>query len=1463
MADNFIHLHLHSQFSNYGMKDAISSVDGIIKRVHELGQRGFALTDHNGCSGLIDTYVHLQKYNKKHQTDLKMVFGSELYYTYDVSIKDKSYSHILFLAKNQTGLENLFKLTTEAHKHYYYKSRIDLDLIRKYSDGLICTSACMGGWLKGDNRESLIPQFKDIFGDDLYFEIHTYQHEDQKRFNAMVADMSVKYDVPLIAACDSHYVYEEDYELHKAFRGRSKDDDEDQYYASNDFFIQSEAQVFDRLYPQFGIEMVETMVENTNKIFDQCNAKVDFDLDVYPKFVKDGDVKPVFLQALRDGYKQKILNRVTPEFKKQVDERVLHEIDILEQVGYMDYLLITKDILDACRKRDIPVGHGRGCSEKGTKVLMSNGMTKNIEDIQIGDVVVSHTGNPRIVENVFSYDIEESLTKIKVSSNDPMNYTNDHKFLAVKRKNCLFYKSGGKFRKYCSVNCKKPCVHQIDATPQWIPVGELEVGDYVFYPRCSVDTKYQLDKIDLRTYLDEYREENGMIFLGNQHFKAVKNKYNPELLVTGNLARFIGYFIGNGWTHKENNWNFGCAFNNKQSKYHKDYISLVQSLFGHNVSQSWNKRHTCVQIHTYSTVFAKVFKKMLGENALTKHVPDFLVHGTTEQRIELLKGLFATDGFVPTTITAKDKINYSSINYELCSQVKFILSTLGIDSYITKRVHKKENWCNEYKTTIRPASYEKFVELFGEWLNCSLNKKTVQSNLVLDNYFVSQVDSISSIPKKNTTVFDIQVEIDHSYIGNQTIVHNSVGGCECAYLLDITSLDAITNNLYFERFANPNRVSAGDIDNDCSQVRRGEVIEYLKEKYKYVYQCRTFSYMKASGALKEAARCLGIDHEIADKYSKKLKNVSFDDDEDYHDDALEHAKLDHINDGKNDELFSLAKRLVGIMTGFGKHASAVIVSNQDITHYCSLEMQKDSKTKEDAFVVSTNFKHLESMGFLKEDILGLRTLDVIDDCVKMAGVKDTLDLAKLPWDDKETLELLRQGDTLGVFQMKSFGMVKTLKSIAPTNFVDLISVVALYRPACILTGMLDEYIERRQGKPFEYLDERLKEPLGETYGIMVFQEQIMRVCQIIAGYSMAEADTVRRAVGKKDYDLMQEITAEFVDRAVANGTDRTVAETILEQIVAASQYSFNKAHSQSYGYMAYITAYLKAHYPLEFYVATINSEDGNQEKILPYIQEIKRKGIEILPPDLRHSKREWTVQGNSIRVGLSYIRGINKIEKPQEYTIDAIFSKYTKLQLEGLVGSGALDFLGDTNELMALIPEYKSYDGDRKNALAKIDEWKAKLMEHEKLMSQEFDNATLKQQQSMEKKKMSIENKIKEWTDKYNSIVLIESPNLTCKVPVTSLRYKYLGCSFEDPLSGYNTNLANGRDVKAIICSKFERRTTKAGKPMANILDHNGNRYVMWSNYLVELECGKGYYIQVYGDTIRKVKPLELKQNTP
>ena len=200
------------------------------------------------------------------------------------------------------------------------------------------------------------------------------------------------------------------------------------------------------------------------------------------------------------------------------------------------------------------------------------------------------------------------------------------------------------------------------------------------------------------------------------------------------------------------------------------------------------------------------------------------------------------------------------------------------------------------------------------------------------------------------------------------------------------------------------------------------------------------------------------------------------------------------------------------------------------------------------------------------------------------------------------------------------------------------------------------------------------------------------------------------------------------------------------------------------------------------------------------------------------------------------------------------------MQLEGLVGSGALDFLGETNKLMALIPKYKSFDSDRKNAQNKIDEWNYKLRDHQQLMQTESPTATPKQLQFMEKKLENIQKKIQEWTFKYDSITLLESPDLTSKTSLTSLRYKYLGCSFENPLMEYNTELANGRDVKAIIVSDFKQRTTKTGKPMAYVFDHLGNKYVMWSSYLVEMKAGVGYYIQLRGDCITKMKPLELKK---
>lgn len=1002
--------------------DAISNIDDIISKVHSLGQLGFAITDHNGCSGLTEAYVKLQKYNKKHNTNLKLLFGTELYYTYDVTIKDRSYFHMLFLAKNQQGLENMYKLVSEAHKHYYYKSRIDLDLIKKYSEGLICTSACMGGWLNSNDVDYLIKELQGVFGEDLYLELHTYTHEDQVSFNKKVLEYSNKYNIKTIACCDSHYVNDSDYEKHKLFRGIG-DSDEDQYYQSNDFFIQSEEQVKERLW-YIPKDVLQQSIDNTVEIFNKCNVDISFGGNNYPKFVQEGDVKPVFLEELRKGYVSLGINRLPKELKKKYDDRIIHEIDILEKVKYMDYLLITKDILDFCRSKNIPIGYGRG----------------------------------------------------------------------------------------------------------------------------------------------------------------------------------------------------------------------------------------------------------------------------------------------------------------------------------------------------------------------------------------------------------------------------SVNGCQCAQLLGITALDSITNGLYFERFANPDRVSTADVDNDVSQERRHEVIDYIKEKYGYVYQCRTFNYMKAKGALRRASIALQYDKEMVDSYSKKLDKFSVGDDEEEHNDKeLQLMMLDSILDGQNQQLIDCAKQLVGILVGFGKHASCVIVSNQEITKFCSLEMQKDSKTKEDVLVASCNFKYLEQMGLLKEDILGLRTTDVVAET--LSYIDDKVDCEKLPWVDTKTTQLLQQGDTLGVFQMASGGMTDTIIKVQPRGFVDLIAVVALYRPACILTGVLQEYIDRRNGKPYKFLDDRLKDVLKDTYGLMIYQEDIMRVVQVIGGYSMAEADTVRRAIGKKDHNLMNEITKDFVDRAVANGTKETVAREILDSIIASGSYAFNKSHSQSYGYMSWVTAYLKAHYPLPFYVANINSQNGQQDKILPFIQEVKRKGHKILPVDLRHSDIKWTIEGSYIRMGLMYIKGIGHIEKPKEYTVECIYRTYNKGQLEALVKSGALDFLGKREHLFDIISLYKEN--------FKTEE---KCLERMSYFSDKLQNATT------DKQKQSCQNKINEWKSKLDDIRYEKSSDFI--YPTEQYEVEVLGFTLNDPLEKYDTSLDNGKNVRAFIVTKFSERNDRNGNIMANIETHLGNKYVMFHRNFCRLEEQKGYYFALQGNIVIKTKEL-------
>jgi len=474
----------------------------------------------------------------------------------------------------------------------------------------------------------------------------------------------------------------------------------------------------------------------------------------------------------------------------------------------------------------------------------------------------------------------------------------------------------------------------------------------------------------------------------------------------------------------------------------------------------------------------------------------------------------------------------------------------------------------------------------------------------------------------------------------------SAAGSVISYCLGITNLDPLKYNLLFERFLNPDRVTMPDIDIDFCFERRDEVIQYVTEKYSKdnVSQIITFGTMLAKGVLRDVGRVLGIPYADVDKIAKLVPQelgITLAD-------ALEkepELKALASANSQNKQLFELAKALEGLPRHAGLHAAGVVISKEALIENTPLFKSSDDQ-------ISTQYpmNSLEKLNILKMDFLGLRTLTVIDDAIKI--IKRTrkidLDINTIPIDDPATLELLGKAQTSGVFQVESSGMRDILRKLKPSRFEDLIAVLALYRPGPIGSGMVDDFIQRKNGKVKVKYDHPLLEPiLSETYGIMVYQEQIMKVASSLAGFSLAQADSLRRAVSKKKPELTEQQKKPFVEGSVKNGVPEKVAERIFELIDYFSGYGFNKSHSAAYAVVSWQTAYLKAHYPVEFMTALLTSEKDNTDKIVQYIEECKKMGIKVLPPDVNTSFPSFTVVGfgredAAIRFGLAAVKNVGQ-----------------------------------------------------------------------------------------------------------------------------------------------------------------------------------------------------------------------------
>ena len=613
----------------------------------------------------------------------------------------------------------------------------------------------------------------------------------------------------------------------------------------------------------------------------------------------------------------------------------------------------------------------------------------------------------------------------------------------------------------------------------------------------------------------------------------------------------------------------------------------------------------------------------------------------------------------------------------------------------------------------------------------------------------------------------------------------SVVGSLTAYLMGITKLDPIKYNLVFERFANPERVTPADIDTDVSTPRRGDVIEYVKKKYGEVYQVRTISYVQDKSAVQRAAQALGVKPAV---YTKMSKNINVVEDMP--------AKTKEQKEWKN-----LAMQFRGHIISYGCHASAVLVSPEDVCNWTAIEKQGDN------MVVCHDFHQLEAQGLLKLDILGLETLDVIEHTKHRAGID--LDVSTIPVDDKATAAMLRKGDTMGCFQIESNVMTGIILRMNVKSVEDMSAVVALGRPGPLDSGMAETFLRRRNHQePTVYDIPELEPILKDTEGVILYQEQIMQIAQRICGYSLGEADNLRRIIGRKVVDEMKPAVDDMIARGVKKGYSEAQMKKLTDNIITFAAYGFNHSHSAAYGMTAWATAYLKVHYPAAFMASLLDSNCKDKPKLASYILEAMNMGIKILPPRLAHRNcySDYDEDGAYIILGLNCIAGVGNSQIPKDSPED--FKEFleanlslNKTVLKNLVKAGV--FKGNRDEML----QYIEWAKDKRKSKG------------------EFKYTPTMYNEQMEESKV-------------------------------------LGMSFGDIFSKYKMDLVNNADIFGYEVLNVKGRKTKGGKNMAfvKVRDNKSvHDLVIFNDRYKDIKAHNVYIMKVCNNRIFDFTEAKMK----
>ncbi|MFC2491352.1 MAG: DNA polymerase III subunit alpha [Campylobacter curvus] len=689
----------------------------------------------------------------------------------------------------------------------------------------------------------------------------------------------------------------------------------------------------------------------------------------------------------------------------------------------------------------------------------------------------------------------------------------------------------------------------------------------------------------------------------------------------------------------------------------------------------------------------------------------------------------------------------------------------------------------------------------------------------------------------------------------------SAAGSLVAYSLKITDLDPIPYNLLFERFLNPERVSMPDIDVDFCQSRRGEIIDYVTQKYgKYnVAGVITFGKLLAKGVIRDVARVCDMPYAEADAMAKLIPDelgITLKD-------AFEkEPKIKELIDKnpKAAKIWKFALDLEGLNRNAGQHAAGVVISNEELWHKTPLFRQPNSP--EDRYVTQYSLKYLEDVDLIKFDFLGLKTLTVIDNAIKLVKRRTGKDVIweQIDKNDKPVYDMIQSGQAIGIFQIEGEGMRKLGTSLRPDCFEDIVAMLALYRPGPMESGMLDDFVKRKHGEAaITYAFKELEPILAPTYGVIVYQEQVMQIVQKIGGFSLGGADLVRRAMGKKDPELLRQQKELFVEGAKKEGFNVQKSGDLFDLILKFAGYGFNKSHSAAYAYVTFQTAFLKAYYPAEFMAALLTSEESNVDKIVRYIDESKRLKIDVLAPSINKSMKEFSVVDNGghdgIIFGLGAIKGvggaaieniITEREKGGEFKdfndlvsrIDAF--KVNKKVFESLIKAGCFDEFGHTRKMLLanienIIEACKNAAQIRKNAVESLfgeDESMNDVKVNFDPVDGEYD---IKQILKFEQESVGI--------------YLSGHPLDDYREKISQIKYT-LSSEFE--------NLPQSAEILVVgKIEDFSTRITKSGKKMGtiNVLDFHGNiEIAIFERELANVE-------DVWSDGVKRDLPYAFKIN--